>query len=191
MKKPQKIINQLSPEDALAVLKALADSDAELAERIAEIAMEYLREVDADDIAADVYDALEYLEVEDVWDRAGPSRDGYREPGEVADEMIGDALKPYREDMDRYQRLNMLKETTRVCMGILAGLYRFENESSSEFNDWAVDIPFFYAEDTLEKWYTKRVSQESVDEMKSFIQMHLPEWKKLQRILEKTRTTGR
>ncbi len=36
MKKPQEIIDQLSLHDAIAVLKTLADSDAQLAERIAE-----------------------------------------------------------------------------------------------------------------------------------------------------------
>ena len=42
MKKPQEIIDQLSLHDAIAVLKTLADSDAQLAGRIAEIATEQL-----------------------------------------------------------------------------------------------------------------------------------------------------
>jgi hypothetical protein len=38
MKDPYQIINNLSPGDALAILKSLAASDAQLARRIAEIA---------------------------------------------------------------------------------------------------------------------------------------------------------
>jgi len=186
MRKPREVINQLSPEDALTVLKTLADSDAQIAKRIAEVATEHLREVNWEDVNADVYDALESLEVEDVWNQAGPSRNGYREPDEVAEEMIGSILQPYMEDLNRYQRLNMPEQAAYVCMGILTGLYQFEHESSSEFREWAVDIPLFYAEDTLKKWYTKHVSQETVDEMKSFIQEHMPGWQELQRLLKRT-----
>jgi len=185
MKKPREIINQLSPEDALDVLNALADSDAKLAERIAEIATEYLREVDPEDVAADVLDALESLEVEDVWDQAGPSRYGYRDTDEVADEMIGNALEPYREELNRYQKLSMPEEATSVCMGILAGLYQFEYESSSEFKDWAADLPVFYAEDALKTWRTKHVSQQELEQMEAFIHEHLPKWRRMQSLLKK------
>lgn len=176
MKKPQEIIDQLSLHDAIAVLKTLADSDAQLAERIAEIATEQLREIDPEDIAAEVFLALDLLEVEDVWDQAGASRNGYRGTDEVADEMIEDALEPYREELRRYQRLNMLEEAMCVCMGIISGLYMFENESSSEFKDWAVDIPVSHAMNTLKEWHTRDVPQEFVDKMMSFIQSDLPNW---------------
>ncbi len=191
MKKPQEIIDQLSLHDAIAVLKTLADSDAQLARRIAEIATEQLMGIDPDDVAAEVLQELDFLEVEDVWDQAGASRDGYRETGEVADEMIGNALEPYREDLSRYQRLDMLEEATCICMGIISGLYLFEHESSSAFKDWAADIPVFHAEDTLKKWYTKDVPQEFVDEMKSFIQSELPNWSNFQQSLKKPPATGR
>ena len=183
MKKPREIIDQLSLEDALVVLKALADSDDKLARRIAEIATEYLSEVDPEGVAADVYYDLESLKVEDVWDKAGPSRDGYRDTGEVAEGMIDSVLQSYMEDLDRYQKLNMEDEATNVCMGIIGGLYQFEHESSSEFKDWAVDSSLFFADDTLKKWHTRDVSQEAIDKMRSFIQEHLPEWKQLQHLL--------
>ena len=116
MKKPQEIIDQLSLHDAIAVLKTLADSDAQLAGRIAEIATEQLMGIDPDDVAAEVLQELDFLEVEDVWHQAGASRDGYRETDEIADEMIGNALEPYREDLGRYQKLDMLEEATYICM---------------------------------------------------------------------------
>ena len=74
MENPQEIIDQLSPNDALAVLKALAHEDEGLAARIVEIATAYLSEVDPGEVAFDLYDELNALEVEEVWDRAGPTR---------------------------------------------------------------------------------------------------------------------
>ncbi|MFC1717471.1 hypothetical protein ACFL6S_27670 [Candidatus Poribacteria bacterium] len=67
MKKPQEIIDQLSLHDAIAVLKTLADSDAQLAGRIAEIATEQLMGVDPDDVAAAVLQELDFLEVGSGW----------------------------------------------------------------------------------------------------------------------------
>lgn len=191
MKKPQEIIDQLSLHDAVAVLKTLADSDAQLAGRIAEIATEQLMGVDPDDVAAAVFQELDFLEVEDVWDQAGASRDGYRETGEVADEMIDNALESHMEELSRYQRLNMLEEATYICMGIISGLYMFEHESSSEFKDWAVDLPASYAEGALRKWYTKDVPRELVDEMMSFIQSELSNWPNFQRLSKKPPATER
>jgi len=190
MKKPMEIIEQLSPQDALAILEILANSDDQLAKRIAEVAMEHLREVNTEDISADVYYELEFLAVEDVWEKAGPSRDGYQGTDEVADEMIDDVLQPYREELSRYQKLNMLEEATYVCMGIIAGLYQFDQESASEFKNWAVDLPASYARDTLGKWYTKRVSPEAVDEMMSFIKNELPNWESLHQLLKRKPSTG-
>ncbi len=35
-----------------------------------------------------LYDQLDSLEVEEVWDRAGPTRHGYVDPSEAAYEML-------------------------------------------------------------------------------------------------------
>ncbi len=191
MKKPQEIIDQLSLHDAIAVLKTLADSDAQLSERIAEIATEQLMGIDPDDVAAEVLYELDFLKVEDVWDQAGASRDGYRDTDEVADEMIINALESHMEELSRYQRLDMQEEATHMCMGIISGLYLFDCESSSKFKDWAGDLPVIYAEDTLKKWYTKDVPRELVDEMESFIQSELPNWPNFQRSLKKPPPTER
>jgi hypothetical protein len=71
MREPRQIIDHLSPADALSILEALADSDEQLAARIAEMATARLRGVDTEDVAAVLYDELDVLEVEEVWDRAG------------------------------------------------------------------------------------------------------------------------
>lgn len=71
MKDPYQIINNLSPGDALAILKSLAASDAQLARRITEIATAQLSQVDPEEVAAVLHEELNALQVEEVWDRAG------------------------------------------------------------------------------------------------------------------------
>ena len=79
MKETFQIIDHLSPTDALAILRTLAGSDDQLAARIAGMATARLRGVDPEEVAAALYDELNGLEVEEVWDRAGRTRYGYVE----------------------------------------------------------------------------------------------------------------
>jgi hypothetical protein len=66
--------------DALVILRRLADRDPEWARVIETIAKDLLSAVDAGDVAAKVLAELESLSAENVWDRAGPWRDGYSAP---------------------------------------------------------------------------------------------------------------
>jgi hypothetical protein len=66
MRDPRKVIDQLSPADALAVLKTLAREDDSIAARAAEIATERLSTVDPKAVAFELYDELSLLEVEEV-----------------------------------------------------------------------------------------------------------------------------
>jgi hypothetical protein len=191
MRKPREIINQLSPQDALAVLKALAASDANLARHIAEIATEHLSEVDPQDVAEEVYYELESLQVENVWDRSGSTRYGYVEPYEIVDEMIDGAMTPYFDELVRYQKLKMDDEAMSFCKGLLSGLYRFEYKCKTKFREWAPDYALSYAEEVLGKCQAKSVSQEALDEMNAFIQKQLPKWQRLQRLLKYPRATRR
>ena len=69
------IIDHLSPNDALAILRILVHEDDRLGARIAEVATSYLSNVvDPEEIALDLYAELDALNVEEVWDRAGASR---------------------------------------------------------------------------------------------------------------------
>ena len=96
MKDIHQIIEQLSPADACATRRvhALATSDEALAGRIAEIALAHFDQIDVEEVSADLYDELDALEVEEVWERAGRKRNGYVETGEAAYQMIEAALTP-------------------------------------------------------------------------------------------------
>jgi hypothetical protein len=176
MKNPHEVIDQLSPSDALAILRTLAASDEELAACIAEIALARLREVNSDEIAAMVATELDMLEVEEVWDRAGSTRDGYVEPGEAADQMVAEVLEPFLAELKKYQKLGMSAEANQVCMGLLAGLCEFEHESESEFKDWAPDAASVFAEEVVDAWKAGSPGRADVAAMKSFIAEELGGW---------------
>ncbi len=176
MKDPREIIGQLSPDDALAVLHILADGDPELAARIAEIALARLGNVDADEIAACVYDGLEWLQVEEVWDRAGQKRDGYIETSEAAYQMVEEVLEPFLADLKKYQQLGMTVEARQMCTGLLAGLYEFEHESKSKFKEWAPDAADSFAEEVVDAWKAGSPGRADVRALKAFIADELGGW---------------
>jgi hypothetical protein len=176
MREPRQIIDHLSPADALSILEALADSDEQLAARIAEMATARLRGVDPEEVAAVLYDELDALEVEEVWDRAGPTRHGYVDPGEAADEMIEEVVEPLLEELKKYQALGMNTEANRMCMGLLLGLYRFEHESTSEFKKWAGDAPGAFADAVVDAWKAGSPSRADVAAVKAFIEDELGGW---------------
>jgi hypothetical protein len=113
------VLESLTGDDALAILKVLGARDRRLALEIEAIAKERFSSVEMDAIAADVMMGLESLVVEDVWDRSGSKRDGYVDPGEAAWEMFEETLQPIRDEVGKYHRLSMLQEADLVCQGIL------------------------------------------------------------------------
>jgi hypothetical protein len=150
--KTRNIFDEISADDALAILRLLAKEDPKVAKRIEQIAIEYLSDVDIEDIASEVYFELDSIEVEEVWDRSGRTRNGYVEPTEMACQMSEEALEPFVEEMKKYQKLSMFVEAKNYCIGILKGIRRFEKESTSEYKDWAVDAPAEFFDWVLDEW---------------------------------------
>ena len=87
------ILESITGSDALSILHVLAERDEQVKTTIEKTAVEILGTVDVDEIASAVQMTLEFLHVEDVWDRAGATRDGYLDPGDVAWEMIEDVTE--------------------------------------------------------------------------------------------------
>ena len=176
MKDPHEIIDQLSGGDALAILKTLARGDERLAARITEIATEHLSDVEPQAIATLLLLDLSFLEVEEVWDRAGPTRHGYVDPGEAADEMVQEVLDPYLEELKKYHNLGMSTEANRMCMGLLLGLYEFEHESTSEFKDWAPDAASEFAWAVVDAWKAGGPSRADRAAVRAFVEEELAGW---------------
>jgi len=169
----ENVLDKLDGHDALLILKALASEDQSIAKRIEQIALEYLRSVDVEDIASQVYSTLESLEVEDLWDQSGGTRYGYVEPSERACEMFEEALETFTDELNKYLDLSLDKEAKNYCMGILKGIDRFNRESRNQFKDWAEDAPFELSERILDDWKKACKTPELMQEMEDFVERDL------------------
>ena len=108
------LLSKLTGDQALQVLERLAAGDAGLAQKIEAEAKRLLAAVDSDDVAEEVFDALDMIDIQDCWDRAGRHRDGYTSPEEAAIELIEEELQPFVEQAKRYHELGMREQERSV-----------------------------------------------------------------------------
>jgi len=135
------IFNKITPEEALEILKHIAKTDNKIKRKIIDLADDLFRDVNIEEICENVYCELDRIDVHELWDRAGSRSDGYTSPEDMAVEMFEEALEPFHQELLRLFDLNMRQEAKLYCMGILKGIYRYEEDSGSEFKDWATDVP--------------------------------------------------
>lgn len=174
----------------MAILEILVERHDNFAQEADAVAEELLREVDVEGLAADVKNALEFLEVEDVWDRSGARRDGYFEPGEAAWEMFDEALQPFRQDVEKYRKRAMSEEANLYYQGILKGIHDFDNESSTKYKEWAVDAPAEYFGLVLDEWKVLPEGRLPLSEMRDFIDDQCPAYAELGARLLRSRKRG-
>ncbi len=170
MAKKKDIIAELDAHDTYLILRRLANEDEAIQRLIEELAYEHLSEVDSDMVTEELFSALEYIEVEDLWDQSGATRYGYIDPYDRAWEMFEEALEPFVTDMKRYHALEMWTDAKRYCIGILRGIYRFEKHASTEFAEWAEDAPAHFFEDVLEMWKKAHRDRDDIDAVETLVQ---------------------
>ena len=166
----------MTGEDALSLLKILAERDAKLARTIVDAASELLGTVEPSGLAGTVQHALEALQPEDVWDRSGQRRDRYVEPAVAAWEVFEKALEPFRRDVEKYRKLGRIKEAAASCQGILQGLHDFEKESQTEYQDWAAEAPAEYFGEMLDVWKKLYRGRPPLTQMRQFIEDRCPDY---------------
>ena len=153
MKKQTKsFLNGITDGEAFVILKILTEADKEIAKKAELVAREVLSRVNIEKVAEEVFSDLDAIQVEDLWDSSGRTRYGYVEPCERAGEMFEEALKPYIEELKRYQGLLLYNEAKSFCKGILKGLYKFKEESTTEYADYVEDEPESFSKTIFEEW---------------------------------------
>jgi hypothetical protein len=172
------VIAKLTPYQALLIIGRLA-ARGEIREAVLAEAMNVLNDVDVAETAEDVFAVLDDIDVEECWDRAGASRDGYTSPDAAAAEIIDEELEPFLDQANRYHDLGMFEQELAQCQGVVLGLYRYERESKSEFRGWCEDIPGDCAWAVVDDWRKRNQSAARLEEMQDFIREHCPEWAKL------------
>lgn len=174
----RQVLDDIITKYAYEILKRLADEDAKILKKIEELALEYLIKVDPDNIAEHVFNDLDSLDVEELWENSGRTRYGYVEPYELASEMFQKALEPYADEFRKCQNLSMDEEAKLHCMGILKGIYKFEKEAITEFQDWAVDDPHDNFIQVFEEWRKENKDPKNLEDMDDFVKKNFPKWYK-------------
>ncbi len=173
------LISQLEGFEARSVLRSLARRDEELATQLIQEVIHHLEDenIDAGDVADDVFSVLSNIPITDVWDNAGETRRGeYVEPEVAAAELAREELRPYEQTMERYVELSMQREARAYCKGLLEGLYRFKKESNSEFIEWAPDTPRINFDRIRNNWTEICDDPEDIEEVAAFLEEAVPEW---------------
>ncbi|MDQ3565442.1 MAG: hypothetical protein M3436_15385 [Pseudomonadota bacterium] len=89
------MIKKLTAEQALEVIKRLSGKGGKLQEAVLAEARDVLSEIDLHETADEVFFVLDSIDVQDCWDRAGSSRNGYTSPDEAAVEIMEERLQPF------------------------------------------------------------------------------------------------
>jgi hypothetical protein len=172
-------LKAIGPDEAMAVLEQLVALDPEIRRKAQEIAMKVISDIDADEVADQVFWELDAIAVEDVWDGSGQTREGYVDPGDYAWQLFEEALEPFIEQLRKCEQVRLTVQAKLCCMGILEGIHRFETESESEFKEWAVDAPGQYFVSVYREWRKGSKSNKHVSEVKRLVQKLSPERAKL------------
>jgi hypothetical protein len=148
----RKFIESLNSSEALRVLKDLLNDAPDLTKTIYDIAMRVAVNVNADEIMADVFSELDRLDMDGLSGRSGRTQYGYVEPYDAAWEIFEETLDPFINEMKKNQQRALPSAAKIYCVGIIKGLWKYENESTSDFKDWVTDAPGEYIDTVVEEW---------------------------------------
>ena len=158
-----RLIEALDVVDLCKILKQLCE-DENIAKLVSTMAKAKLSKVNSEEIAEEVFDSLNSIDVEDLWDNSGKTRYGYNDPGEVAFEMVENEVRPYINKMKQYNEVRMKVEEKEYCKGIIMGLLQYGDSGNNEFSEWCPDDPYTIADNIIYDW-KKNHSQEDVEEI--------------------------
>jgi hypothetical protein len=170
------VIGNLTAEQALKIVKRLCREQGELQDAIVAEAMNVLADFSLDAIADAVFDLLDVIDIQDCWDRAGGSHNGYTSPEDAALDLIEETLQPFFDQVERYRELNMPEQEAAYCQGVMLGIYRFEQEARSDFKQVAEDIPAESARFLLNGWRERNPEKARIDAMYAFFRKRCPKW---------------
>lgn len=170
------VIGKLTAEQALKIVGRLVRKGGALRDAVIAEAMAVLSDIEADETADQVVDALDAIDVEECWDRSGSSRDGYTSPVDAAAELVDEALQPFLDQAERYHQLGLIDQEETWCQGVILGIYRFERESGSEFRQWSEDICGECAGFLLGAWRDRNRDQARLAAMRAFVRERCPHW---------------
>jgi hypothetical protein len=163
-------LDLLTDDEARAVLQELLSAHPALVPDAEHVANALLATVSFSAVAEHVFEAVQALDLDDL--DAGSTAGGYVEPSEAAWEAIGNALKPYLDDLERRTKLGHEEEAGEVCKGIVVGLYRVE-QGGFELLEYAEDCASEIAGQAVDMWRRRRRDRVLP---RTFVQKYAPAW---------------
>jgi hypothetical protein len=163
-------LDVLTGDEAQIVLKDLLSLHPDLISDARRSANALLARVSFTDVAADVFGALQALDLDDL--DAGPRPGGYIEPSEAAWNVIEKVVTPYLHDLERRVKLRHEDEALEVCKGVVWGLYRAEHRGF-ELLEYAEDSPSELAGQAVDIWRRRRRDWTFP---RNFVEKYTPNW---------------
>ncbi len=170
------VIGKITSEQALLIVERLCRKGGEVRDAIIAEAMSLLSEFTLEEVAGEVFDALDLIDVQDCWDLAGGSRNGYTSPEEAAVDVIEDELQPFFDQVERYHDLAMTAEEAAYCQAVVLGIHRFDRESNAEIKQLAKDLPAQYAGALLDDWRRRNPDKAGIAAMEAFVREKCSKW---------------
>ena len=168
------VIGKITSEQALLIVERLCRKGGDLRDAIVAEAMRLLSEFSLEGTADEVFDALDLIDIQDCWDQAGSSRDGYTSPEDAAVDIIEEELQPFFDQVERYHDLGMTAQEATYCQAVVLGIYRFEEGSEAEIKALAADLPLEYAGSLLDGWRRRNPDKAAVGDMDAFLKENCP-----------------
>jgi len=126
-------LGSLSAAERAEVLAALLRAHPELLVEAEALAAGLLDRHDQDEVAAEVAGGLRGLHLGLLAQRAGPQwGGGYVAPDEAADELLGEVVDPYLDDLARRARAKAVEAAREIGLGVLLGLYTCREEDDND-----------------------------------------------------------
>jgi ubiquinone biosynthesis protein UbiJ len=173
----QKIVEMLTAEQALDVMRRLLAKGGLTAEAITDEAMALLSSVEVDDVAKEVTTMLNTIDVQDCWDRASNKADGYMLPEEAAGELLAEILDPYLDQIESYHIGGMHHQEQHYLEAVLRGIHDFEHKADSEFIEWCGELPVEFASGIIKSWRKRhRNDSQGLQEILDYLAENCPHW---------------
>lgn len=184
----KKVLDNLKADEALDVLHRLLATHPNLKKEAESVARSILGEVNFEEIADEVQEAVSALDFDDLNARAGHHERGYVEPDEAAWEILEQAVEPFTADIQRRIELRLEADALEICKGTVLGLYRVGHSGGGPVAEWAPDFPAEAAGNAIDAWLSsaprkkadrsgpKRKERKRPAFPQEFVDREVPEW---------------
>ena len=162
---PKDFIRNLSADEAFLVLQKLFRENPDLEKVICDTALKVVSNVDAEEIAGDLYYDLQSLDLDDLSARSGRKEYGYVDPHDESWVMFEEVVEPYISEMEKYNKRELPHIVKEYCIGIIDGLSEFGKEADTEFSDWIKDAPLEHISYVVDCYKKTKPDRKDLDEI--------------------------